>query len=126
MSRILILFASHFGQTCAVSKYIAERLRVLGHEVDVVDVRSAPACLPPPEDYDIVVVGSRVETGRHSFDVRNYISKHLDSLRTIPTAFFSVSMAAARSSSSLACSANLAANPIPPVISTAICSVSFC
>jgi len=93
MATILVLFASHYGQTQAIAERIAERLRTRGHEVDLVNARFAKAP-PPPQDYDAVVLGSRVELGRHATAIRNYIRGHSDDLRSIPTAFFSVSMAA--------------------------------
>lgn len=98
MSRFLVLFASHFGQTRRIAERISARLRELRHEVELVDVRSDPRGLPPPQDYDAVVLGSRVEFGRHAAELRGYISAHADALSEMPTAFFSVSMAAARPS----------------------------
>lgn len=96
MSRALVLFASHYGQTQRIAERIGRRLRARGHEVDVVDVAWGPRRLPHPEDYDVVAIGSRVESGRHAREVRSYVSKHLESLREVPSAFFSVSMAATR------------------------------
>jgi menaquinone-dependent protoporphyrinogen oxidase len=94
MSRILILYASHFGQTRAIARTIADRLREQGHEVMLADTRDSP--VPTPERFDAVVLGSRVELGRHAADVRNYMIHHRDALEHRPTAFFSVSMSAAR------------------------------
>ena len=98
MSRILVLFASHFGQTHAIATRIGQRLRGLGHEVDVVDLGSGPHGLPPPEDYDAIVLGSRVELGHHASSVASYVRVHREMLDEMPTAFFSVSMAASRPS----------------------------
>ena len=98
MPRILLLFASHYGQTRLIAERIGDRLRMHGHEVDLVDVRSAH--LPPPEDYDAVVIGSRIEMGRHASGIRSYIKAHRADLARIPTAFFSVSMAASHAGAS--------------------------
>jgi menaquinone-dependent protoporphyrinogen oxidase len=49
-------------------------------------------------DYDAVVLGSRVELGRHAPELLAYVRAHRDALRATPTAFFSVSMAAANAS----------------------------
>ncbi len=93
MLSILIVFASHYGQTRKIAERIAARLRAAGHEVELTDAGSKQ--VPPPQDYDAIVLGSRIEMGRHAKTVRNYITAHRDDLRTIPSAFFSVSMAAA-------------------------------
>ena len=97
MSRVLILYASHFGQTRKIAYRLADRLRDGHHEVDVVNIRDGVRALPPPEDYDVVVLGSRVELGRHASDLIAWMRAHLDALREMPTAVFSVSAAAARS-----------------------------
>ena len=98
MASILVLFASHFGQTRAIANTIADELRGAGHEVDVVDARRSD--VPPPEDYDIAVLGSRVELGHHASAIRSYVTMHREALRDMPTAFFSVSMAAAHAGAS--------------------------
>lgn len=94
MSRVLILYASHYGQTRAIANAIADRLSYHGHEPEVVN--AADSRLPTPQQYDAVIFGSRVELGRHAADIRNYIRAHIDHLEKMPTAFFSVSMSAAR------------------------------
>lgn len=93
MSRILVVYASHYGQTLKIAARIGERLREHGHEVELADASEA---IPPPAGYHAVVLGSRVEVGRHAADVLTYVRVHADALVRIPTAFFSVSMAAAR------------------------------
>jgi menaquinone-dependent protoporphyrinogen oxidase len=97
MSRILIIYASHYGQTRLIAERIAQRLRVRNHEVEVTDARTTTVAIPSPNAYDAVVLGSRVELGRHSSDVLDYIRDHREALATVPTAFFSVSMSASQS-----------------------------
>jgi len=94
MSHILIAYASHYGQTQKIAARLATQLRQHGHEVVLADARAADP--PPPDSYDLVVLGSRVEAGRHASDLLAYIRMHREPLRATPTAFFSVSMAAAR------------------------------
>jgi menaquinone-dependent protoporphyrinogen oxidase len=93
-TRILVLYAGRHGHTRAIAERIAEDLRAEGHEVELGDARLPGA--PPPEDYDMVILGSSVVLGHHAVDVRNYITSHHEALAEMPTAFFSVSMAAAR------------------------------
>lgn len=96
MARILVLYATHFGQTRAIAERIATRLRSHGDTVELGDVRYGP---PPPHGFDAVVIGSRIELGRHAPEVRRYLIEHRQELDRLPTAFFSVSMAAARGDS---------------------------
>ena len=94
MSHILIAYASHYGQTEKIATQLAEHLRQHGHEVTLVNARTSE--VPAPKGYDLVVLGSRVEGGHHASQIRKYIREHIASLEVMPTAFFSVSMAAAR------------------------------
>jgi menaquinone-dependent protoporphyrinogen oxidase len=93
MSRILIGYASHYGQTRKIAERISETLRGHQHQVDVVNLLEAS---PSPDDYDVVVLGSRIETDRHAKEVVAYIRHNHSALRDLPTAFFSVSMSAAK------------------------------
>jgi menaquinone-dependent protoporphyrinogen oxidase len=95
MSRVLVLYASSYGQTRAVALAIATRLRAHGHTVELADAGCGPDRLPPPDDYDGVVLGSRVELGRHDRVLLAYVAQHRERLATMPTGFFSVSLAAA-------------------------------
>ena len=93
MSRILIAHASRFGQTRTLAEAIAKRLRARGHTVDIACARSSS--LPAPDDYDAVILGSRIELGHHAPEIIEYIREHRATLEYMPTAFFSVSLAAA-------------------------------
>jgi menaquinone-dependent protoporphyrinogen oxidase len=97
VSTILVIYATHYGQTRAIATRIAQRLRERGHDVDMAD---AYGQVPPPQDYDAIVIGSRVELGRHASPIRAFIRSYREDLLEVPTAFFSVSMAAARSGAS--------------------------
>jgi len=92
MSRILIIYASHYGQTATIAGRIRDRLVDRGHDVDLVNVEVGA---PPPDRYDAVMLGSRVEFSHHAKQIAQYVRTHGEGLRRIPTAFFSVSMSAA-------------------------------
>lgn len=94
MSRILIVYASSFGQTHAIADAIASRLRERGHTVEEADAGAA-APLAPPSDYDAIVIGSRIQYGKHAAAIVDYVRRHKGELANRPTSFFSVSMAAA-------------------------------
>jgi menaquinone-dependent protoporphyrinogen IX oxidase len=76
MSRVLVVYASHFGQTRTIAMRIAEQLRVRGAHPDVYDARFPT---PPPDGYDAVVLGSRIELGRHASVIVEYIRTHRES-----------------------------------------------
>jgi menaquinone-dependent protoporphyrinogen oxidase len=92
MSRILVVFASSHGQTHLIADAIAGHLRGAGHGVELADAFASG--LPPAEDYDAVIVGSRVHMGRHANEVVEYVVANRHALSQRPSAFFSVSMAA--------------------------------
>lgn len=93
MSRVLVAYACRVGRTRAIAEELAERLRARGHEVELGNAREGR--LPPPQDYDAVILGSRVEHGHHAPEIVEYVREHRTALDTMPTAFFSVSLAAA-------------------------------
>jgi len=96
MSRILIAYASFYGQTRKIAEAIAAQLRGKGHTVELAAACASPP--PPVEDYDAVVLGSCVEFGHHARPIVEYITANRDALRDIPSYFFSVSMSAAEAS----------------------------
>ena len=96
MSRILVVYASHYGQTRIIAEHIAERLRRQGHDLTLANA-NGEGVPPPPHAFDAVVLGSRIEFGRHAPPILAYIREHRRALSAVPTGFFSVSMAAATS-----------------------------
>jgi menaquinone-dependent protoporphyrinogen oxidase len=93
MSRILIAYASSFGQTRKIANTLAAELRSRGHEVELADALLA---MPPPvEDYDCIVIGSRVQLGLHARPLLEYVIDNRNELHAIPSYLFVVSMAAA-------------------------------
>lgn len=95
MSRILIAYASSYGQTRKIAESIAADLRHSGHVVELAEVLAGQP--PPVHDYDAVVLGSRIQFGVHAKPILAYITKNRAELDQIPSYFFSVSMSAAGS-----------------------------
>jgi menaquinone-dependent protoporphyrinogen oxidase len=98
--RILIAYASTFGQTAKIARYIADVQTETGNDVTLVDTNELPRFrdLPhgqSPRDFDAVVVGSSVLYSRHHRSVRAFAAAHHDALNAMPSAFFSVSGSAA-------------------------------
>jgi menaquinone-dependent protoporphyrinogen oxidase len=91
---ILIIYGTRDGQTAKIARFVADELRGGGDSVVV-----ANAAEPMPEiamrDYDGVIVGSSVIVHRHRRTIQRFVTRHGDALNAMPSAFFSVSGAAA-------------------------------
>jgi menaquinone-dependent protoporphyrinogen oxidase len=96
MQPILVAYASIEGQTRKVAEFIAERLRIRGHRVDLVDVASPAAAAVAPM-YQAAFVGGPVHQHHHPGALLHFVKENRAWLGSLPVAFFSVSMAAAQS-----------------------------
>jgi menaquinone-dependent protoporphyrinogen oxidase len=67
-------------------------IRAHGHEAYAVDIKDSGA--PEPDDYDAVIVGASIHMGKHEDYVRDFVRENRDALERLPSAFFSVSLAA--------------------------------
>ena len=92
MMRVLIPYGTTEGQTARISEYLADVIRDHGHEAHAVDIKGSGA--PEPDDYDAAIVGASIHMGKHEGYVRDYVRENRDALERLPSAFFSVSMAA--------------------------------
>src|SRR5215218_2375266 len=92
MKRILIPYGTTEGLTAQISEYVADVVWGQGHEADAVDLKGSVD--PEPDGYDAVIVGASIHMGKHEDYVLDFVRKNRDELRRLPSAFFSVSMAA--------------------------------
>ena len=93
MARVLLAYGTAEGHTAKIAEHMAETLRALGHEAEVRPIgKIGPG---EPADYDALVVGGSLHQGRHQRDVRAFVARHAGLLDARPSAFFSVSLAAA-------------------------------
>jgi menaquinone-dependent protoporphyrinogen oxidase len=92
MMRVLIPYGTTEGLTARISEYVAEVIRGHGHDADAVDLKGSGA--PKPDDYDAVIVGASIHMGKHEDYVLHFVRENRDELGRLPSAFFSVSMAA--------------------------------
>jgi menaquinone-dependent protoporphyrinogen oxidase len=92
VKKILIVYGTTEGQTEKIAAYIADVLREDGHEVTMLDVENTGGTIP--DGYDGVVVGASIHMGKHDKHVVNLVRKNQDTLARVPSAFFSVSLAA--------------------------------
>jgi menaquinone-dependent protoporphyrinogen oxidase len=92
MRRILIPYVTTEGLTARISEYVADVIRGHGHEADVVDLKGSVE--PEPYGYDAVIVGASIHMGKHEDYVLDFVRKNRDEFGRLPSAFFSVSLAA--------------------------------
>jgi menaquinone-dependent protoporphyrinogen oxidase len=93
MSRILILYGTAEGQTASISEHIAEVVRDHGHETETLDIKGLPGGFAL-EAYEAVIVGASIHMGKHEEYARDFVKRKRESLERMPSAFFSVSLAA--------------------------------
>ena len=94
MQPILVAYATTEGQTGKIAAFIAERLRIRGHRVDVVDT-ATPAASQVVPIYQAAFLGGSLHQQRHQDSLQHFMVSNSAWLGAMPTAFFSVSLAAA-------------------------------
>ncbi|WP_445154926.1 flavodoxin domain-containing protein [Arthrobacter sp. Hor0625] len=92
MATIYLPFGTIEGQTARIAEYIADVIRERGHEARTADLRTAGHALPG--DCDGVIVGASVHMGRHEGSVTDFVRANKAALERLPSALFSVSLAA--------------------------------
>lgn len=92
MAKIYLPYGTTEGQTAKIAEYIADVVRAHGHSADPADIKQAGDTIP--DGYDAVIVGASVHLGKHEDYVRDFVRKNGDVLTRLPSALFSVSLAA--------------------------------
>jgi menaquinone-dependent protoporphyrinogen oxidase len=92
MTKILIGYGTTEGQTARIADHLAEVVRGHGFEAESLDLkRSQDVSFG---GYDAVIIGGSIHMGKHQQDVVDFVRKNRAELERIPSAFFSVSLAA--------------------------------
>lgn len=94
MAKLLIVYGTTEGHSRRVAERIAATARLHGHSAGVVDSAGDPF-LDDRHACDAVVVVASVHQGKHQAAVARFVERNLPALQRVPTAFFSVSLAAA-------------------------------
>ena len=89
MTKILIGYATTEGQTARIADRIAEVIRSHGIEAQARDFKQSKDA-----GLDAVVVGGSIHMGKHEGCVVDFVRKNRLKLEGLPSAFFSVSLAA--------------------------------
>jgi menaquinone-dependent protoporphyrinogen oxidase len=83
--RILVAFASKHRSTAGIARFIGEKLRSHGFEVDILDVKDVPNL----GIYNAFVVGSAVYMGHWMKEAKEFLSKNKVELSAKPLWLFS-------------------------------------
>lgn len=87
--RILIAYATQKQHAYVIADVLAVRLRRHGFTVELGD--AATGTLPPPQDYDVVILALPMTFGRESDLIARYILENRAALADVPAALFTVS-----------------------------------
>ncbi len=93
MATIQIVFASGYGQTRKIAERIAARASERGFRVKLTDAKLSPEVRV---DADAAVIGASIYAGRHIKPIPAVVGLNKERLRSMPSAFFSVSGSAGR------------------------------
>lgn len=88
MNKVLVAYASKCGSTGEVAQAIAQQLCAHGATVDVRRVEE----VNDVAEYDAFVVGSAIRMGNWLGEAKHFVETNADTLRAMPTAFFTVHM----------------------------------
>lgn len=94
MLRYVIAYASQAGQTEKIAHHVARRIEDAGHVARLVDLRD-PADIGELGGCDGAVVAGAVHMGAYERVIFDFVAEHAELLNRVPSAFLSVSLAAA-------------------------------
>ena len=92
LADIMLAYGTTEGHTRLIVERMAELIGAVGHRVYTIDT-AVPT--PLPERIDAVIVGASVHQGHHQASVTSFVLEHGEFFEHLPSAFFSVSLAAA-------------------------------
>jgi menaquinone-dependent protoporphyrinogen oxidase len=92
MAKILLFYATSYGQTAKIADRLAQRWRAAGHEVASAALGTGNE--PSPAGFDAVILGSRLAI-RYARSLEHYVKRSRPALAQTRSGFFSVSMSAA-------------------------------
>jgi menaquinone-dependent protoporphyrinogen oxidase len=86
---IAILYGSNEGHTVKVAKHIVQTIQDDGQNAEAFNLKSLPNNFDLSQ-YDAVMVGASIHAGNYQTYVSNWVRDNLNSIRSLPNAFFSV------------------------------------
>jgi menaquinone-dependent protoporphyrinogen oxidase len=95
-----VFFATSEGQTRRIARRIASVLHDLGLDSRAIDVTGPDAQAIDWSHVRGAVVGASIHAGKHQKAAKRFVQNHVPALTRVPSAFFSVSLAAASKNAS--------------------------
>lgn len=92
--RTLIVYGTTDGHTRKIARHVADRLRAAGREVELLDSAALPLDFSIL-DYDVYLLAGSIHVGKHQRRLQEFVEAYLPRLNQAPSAFVSVSAAAA-------------------------------
>jgi menaquinone-dependent protoporphyrinogen oxidase len=92
--RILLVYGTTEGHTRDLCDAMAVALKGQGHDVTIRDA-SVKADTPDPRSYDACILAASLHVGRYQAPLADFARMHHEALNARPSAFISVSLAAA-------------------------------
>ena len=96
MAPVLVVYGTNEGHTGLVVERIASALRDAGQDVETHDAREVSKQLLSGS-YDGILVGGSIHAGEYQGSLKEFAKRNRALLESVPSAFFSVSLAAADS-----------------------------
>lgn len=97
MAKLLIVYASHYGQTERIATHVARQLQAQNVAVDCWPIKQFNRIQPNLSEYTQCVLMAAVYRGRHRGEILEFIARYKEFLNALPCVLCSVSMAAASS-----------------------------
>ena len=92
--KILVAYGTTEGHTRKICEFVANRVRELGHDTDLIDLGRKQGDATP-ESQDRIVVAASVHQMGHQDSVGGFVIANRSALAEKPTLFLSVSLSAA-------------------------------
>jgi menaquinone-dependent protoporphyrinogen oxidase len=92
MATILVVYASHDGQTRRIADWVATVIRARGHLVELLDA-ARDSQERDLSKFQAVLIGSPIRAQGYLRPVVRFIQSHRTALDALPTLFFSVGLA---------------------------------
>jgi len=92
MTKILIAYGTTEGQTARIADHLSALIRSRGLQADALNLKLSQGV--SVDGYDGVLVGGSIHMGKHQEDVVEFVRKNRANMERLPSAFFSVSLAA--------------------------------
>lgn len=93
MSRILMLYFTHEGQTRRIMERLGQQLEQAGDRCTLINLFEHRGALPFDEA-DKVVIGASIRYGHYPAQLYRFIRKHQDELEKRPSVYFGVNLTA--------------------------------